>query len=566
MYTYQQRLEYAKQLQRLQKAVVIKDNIHLTYKYQNQNKAIANAHSLQDKIIKSIVDDVVSGNADSIKNIDSKVEKLLTKTLENERKRIHNKKDRYVDNAVEQNTRRYSEILSNRINQESIKLEAKIESEIRSGMHKKLTEAETRQELLNKYGDTGKARIKNIIHDSVHTNESNISFIDALNKGYNYKVWMNGRGKGKTRPWHKANLIMPVPIDEYFDIYGSYHAQLMYPGDLYGGAENVANCRCWLRYTNNVPENFKKKTTFNVNPSYQNIWDKTINFTGNLNNNIKKPIHFLEKIILNTPKKIKNIFTKNINIPKLFHKIVSKIDSYSIKINVFGDKENLQYLIDKGEASTSFGEIIYDEDTEKYYGLNKTEKVIKYEFHKDNLIIYESVDVTESKVMEIKLFYDKLPDKLKVAKEIILSNQRPYIITDGEKEYVGGYYPKDLTQVILFQEELFEVKGNLVHELAHGFDKNYVISNSEKYREAFNEDMKILVKIPGITPTQTFITKYAFAFYNKANKKGSKYSHRKLSEDFSECVKFYIMMPEKLRFGFKNKYKFIDDLLHYYDN
>ena len=115
LYTYQQRLAYAKRIQQLQQAVVIKDNIHLTYKYKNQNKAIANAHSLQDKIIKSIVDNAVSGNADSIKNIDSQVEKLLTTTLENERKRIHNKKDHYIDNAVEQNSAKYSKILTKQI-------------------------------------------------------------------------------------------------------------------------------------------------------------------------------------------------------------------------------------------------------------------------------------------------------------------------------------------------------------------------------------------------------------------------------------------------------------------
>ena len=265
VYTYQQRLEYARKLKRLHELYVIKDNIHLTYKYKNQNKAIHNAHSLQDKIINSIIDDAVYGNANAIKNIDSTIEKLMTSTLENERKRIHHQKDKYVNRAVELNSERYTKILTNRINTEAIKLERKIESELRSGVHNGLSEAQTRKALHEKYQDTAKARIKNIIKDSVHTNESNISFINALNEGYSYKVWMNGQGKGKVRAWHRAKLIAPVPIDEYFDIYGHYHAQAMYPGDLYAGAENVANCRCWLRYTNRRPERLgQKQTVFNI--------------------------------------------------------------------------------------------------------------------------------------------------------------------------------------------------------------------------------------------------------------------------------------------------------------
>lgn len=266
MYTYQQRLEYARKLKRLHELYVIKDNIHLTYKYKNQNKAIHNAHSLQDKIINSIIDDAVYGNANAIKNIDSTIEKLMTSTLENERKRIHHQNDKYVNRAVELNSERYTKILTNRINTEAIKLERKIESELRSGVHNGLSEAQTRKALHEKYQDTAKARIRNIIRDGIHTNESNISFINALNEGHNYKIWMNGRSKGKTRAWHKAKLIAPVPIEDYFDIYGPYgHKESMYPGDLYSGAENVANCRCWLRYTNRRPERLgQKQTVFNI--------------------------------------------------------------------------------------------------------------------------------------------------------------------------------------------------------------------------------------------------------------------------------------------------------------
>lgn len=305
MYTNQQRILYARQLKRLHELYVVKSNIHLTYKYKNQNKAIANAQSLQDKIINAIIDDAVYGNSDKIRNIDSTIQELMTTTLENERKRIHHKDDRYVDRAVELNAEKYSQILSNRINREAIKLEQKIESEMRSGLHDGLSEHETRKALKEKYGNTAKARIKNIIKDSVHTNESNIGWINALNEGYSYKVWMNGQGKGKVRAWHRAKLIAPVPIDEYFDIYGSYHAQAMYPGDLYAGAENVANCRCWLRYTNRRPEGLgEKKTVFNIpQTSYLNTSNNTSKNT--FNEKVKlKPIETIKTTISHTTKKV----------------------------------------------------------------------------------------------------------------------------------------------------------------------------------------------------------------------------------------------------------------------
>lgn len=345
MYTYQQRLEYARKLKRLHDLYVIKDNIHLTYKYKNQNKAIHNAHSLQDKIINSIIDDAVYGNANAIKNIDSTIEKLMTSTLENERKRIHHQKDKYVNRAVELNSERYTKILTNRINTEAIKLERKIESELRSGVHNGLSESQTRNVLQEKYQDTAKARIRNIIRDAIHTNESNISFINALNEGYNYKIWMNGRSKGKTRPWHKAKLIAPAPIEDYFDIYGSYPAQSMYPGDLYSGAENVANCKCWLRYTNRRPEALgKTPNTYNIpNTSYLSPQNKT---RTNVNNEsiLAKPIENIKTRISNTNKKVTS------KIKKIGKKITSKIKTpinkskkYNLKNN---SKSNKSVIID----------------------------------------------------------------------------------------------------------------------------------------------------------------------------------------------------------------------------
>lgn len=381
VYTYQQRLEYARKLKRLHELYVIKDNIHLTYKYKNQNKAIHNAHSLQDNIINSIIDDAVYGNANAIKNIDSTIEKLMTSTLENERKRIHHQNDKYVNRAVELNSERYTKILTNRINTEAIKLERKIESELRSGIHNSLNEAQTRTVLQEKYQDTAKARIRNIIRDSVHTNESNISFINALNEGYNYKIWMNGRSKGKTRAWHKAKLIAPVPIEEYFDIYGPYgHKESMYPGDLYSGAENVANCRCWLRYTNRRPEGLSKTpNTYNIpNTSYLSPQNKPTN-NANKENILTKPLETFKTRISNTTEKVTS------KIKQITKKTTSRISHQKTNTKNYNHKKkqqktksknnlkNTQFKRDLSKSVTINGKTAYgvgeSKDDKKRFGL-----------------------------------------------------------------------------------------------------------------------------------------------------------------------------------------------------
>lgn len=341
MYTYQQKLEYAMKIKRLHELYVIKDDIHLTYKYKNRNKAIANAQSLQDKIIETTIDNHVYGNADQVKHIDKTVNNIIENTLVNERKRIHRRDDKFVNHSVKAHTNAYSEILTNRINNEALKLDKRIEEEIRKSMYNSLSEHELKKELLDKFGETGKKRIKNIITDGIHSNECNISLINALNEGYNYKVWMNGRSKGRTRAWHKAKIIAPASIEDYFNIHGSYPAQLMYPGDLNGGAENVANCRCWLRYTNNTPSNLKKKSTFNIpNTSFLS----TQNNPRNINNgeSVKaKPLKTIKTTISDTTKKFNAKIKEQKNNSKntRFRRDLSKSVTVDGK-KAYGVKEN----------------------------------------------------------------------------------------------------------------------------------------------------------------------------------------------------------------------------------
>ena len=333
-----QQLEYLLRIRKIREVMVVKDNIHLTYKYKNRNQAFKQVENLQDKIINHVIDDVLYGNVGELKNIEKTTSKIINDTLVNERKRIHRIDDRFVNHAVKSNTEIYSKFFNNRLNNIKYSLQLRIEEELRKNSIRNLSDSEIRKILSEKYADTGKARLKNIVKDSIHTNESNISFIQALNEGYSYKVWMNGRSKGKTRPWHRASIIDSVPIDEYFDIYGSYHAELMYPGDLNGGAENVANCRCWLRYTNRTPSNLKSKSSFNIPPSsYLHGRNKGSVKQNGLRVNSKSG-NKITRTISNIGNKIKNIRTK----------ITEKIKQNILSLgNKFGSNFNKQFTIDE---------------------------------------------------------------------------------------------------------------------------------------------------------------------------------------------------------------------------
>lgn len=70
---------------------------------------------------------------------------------------------------------------------------------------------------------------------------------DARKAGKSRKKW-NTIIDGREREWHEEANGTELPLDEPFEINGEL---LMYPLDtsLGAGADNIANCRCWLTYT-----------------------------------------------------------------------------------------------------------------------------------------------------------------------------------------------------------------------------------------------------------------------------------------------------------------------------
>lgn len=288
MFTKQQQLQYLHQIQKLNQFNILKDDVHLTYKYRNRKKATVNVHSLQDKIQGEIVDMVLDGGFPSTVemnevfdkyDLDGNINSMISHTLETERNRIHHQESKFVDYVVENHTSKYTQFMTNRIKTESRRIIDKAIIIEGQALEKGATPAQARQSVYDYAKTHGKARTKNIIKDAIHSQECNVSFIKAVEDEWRYKVWMNGNRKGNTRAWHIAKTISPVPIDEPFEIYGPYGKQLaMYPGDLNSGPENVANCRCYLRYTNYRPSGLRQ-TKFNAPSGSYLRDDNTQSFT-----------------------------------------------------------------------------------------------------------------------------------------------------------------------------------------------------------------------------------------------------------------------------------------------
>jgi len=539
MYTYQQRLEYAKRLQRLQQAVVIKDNIHLTYKYKNRNKAYAHIDSVQDRINKAIIEDVVNGNADSIKNLEKQGENLITDTLTNERKRLHQDKNhKAINQATKSNSNYFSNIFNYRRKKIGESLEDKINKELKKKSVVDLSDKEQIQHLQSKFKGHGSQRLKNILTDAMHTNESNIGFIKAVEDGFNYKIWKNGRvAKGRTRAWHKEKHIQAVPIDETFDIYGSYPARMMYPGDLNGGAENVANCKCWLLYTNRIPSNLRKKTVFNVAPTFQQIWDKSLNSK--------------EKIVPNSLKKLNKTKADNFSIIPFQPKIKSIIPK--IKNKVYLKKERI---------------------------LNEIHENNRFKVKRSNnnvSLTHEGITIIKPKntkylfLREIEHKLNALPKSLKkyVEKIELSSSQYEY-----NKKIVGMVFHDNPQIVHLYNTSSSKegYKSALVHELAHVLDHNYNgrlygISNSMgkgSWREAFNKDKIYNIK-QGNFEFDGFVSDYAEKEYHKHVSKNPAFSEKehsgRFAEDFADSIELYFQNPRKFKDKFPNRGKFIEQLL-----
>lgn len=273
------RLQYALYLQRLHELFVIKENIAFQYPNAHYNKAAEQI----DKVVDKCLDNNIKAAVDGTHNLESpNLDHVISGALSSQQKMLVKTDDKYIQSAVEGNTKEFTRFIQNRIEKENYSLQAKIEKEYQKKKYQDMSEEQAKKLIRQKFQDSARKRAKNIVKDALHTNQSQISWTYNVNNGMKYKVWMNGQGKSKVRDWHIKSKIQPVEIDDFFDIYGPRgHARMMYPGDLNGGAENVANCRCWLHYTNIAPSNLKKKGTIQINPHVNLENENSTTFSAN---------------------------------------------------------------------------------------------------------------------------------------------------------------------------------------------------------------------------------------------------------------------------------------------
>lgn len=281
----EKRLVFALTLQRLYELYEIQRGIPFRYQHKNFNKAAAQIDVIVDKILHDSILNSVEGTV-SLKN--PNVDHIITEALTSQQKMLLRNPNQEILRAVEKNIQQYNSILQNRIEQESISLQAKIEEEYRKKKYNNLSESEAKSIIREKFQEHGRKRARNIVKDALHTNQQQINYLHNLANGSKYKIWMNGQGKARVRPWHRAKLIQSVEIDDYFDIFGSFHARVLYPGDLNGGAENVANCRCWLQFSNTRPSDLKRRGTVQINPNVKSSNDNKETFSANTESKGKK--------------------------------------------------------------------------------------------------------------------------------------------------------------------------------------------------------------------------------------------------------------------------------------
>jgi len=197
---------------------------------------------------------------------------------------------------------------------------------------------------------------------------------------------------------------------------------MMYPGDLNGGAENVANCKCWLSYSNRKPSDLRgtgKKTTNKSTKSKNNN-----SFTSKIKNTVKKPINNIKSklsrksqpetktTINNMYKRIMNTIKSKIK-EKEVKKIMKNYHDYSSIENLFEylrqiypepylSKEEIENVAQWARDSNFFNEYFFNrkissDDFEKVKVLNNIinkypnikSKVQLHRFQRDDFFIVD---------------------------------------------------------------------------------------------------------------------------------------------------------------------------------
>lgn len=504
----QQQLQRLIQLYRLRDLYILKDNIGLEFNHMHYNKPARKIDHVFNKALKEEIANVVDGTGSNVKTV-KELKNIIPEALKQQQKTLVKNPDRFINHAVKSNSKDYGKILQNRVKKETHGLTAKIEQERIKTTYEGLLDNKLKKELYRNLKGKVAARPKNIVKDALHTNQSNIGFIKALNEGYLYKEWMNGRKimmrggtkKSRTRPWHRASIIDTVPVDEYFDIYGSYHAQLMYPGDLNGGAENVANCRCWSRYTNTKPTGMSSKGNGGTKTltgkgnvqSFTDLWKQKLTAKSNGSSKRSKSNSKLKELRVNNDNydRTKVYFEEK---PK--NNKTSKKDKQSITTKI---KNKITSLTSK--TKDKFKEI-------KSY-LNENKNNLRSRLNKNQVeeLKKEYYDYT-------KAFNRNVEKAQKILKQLyplpkLIPNEKRFLVEWGIDSGSLNEYLRELYEVSSSQEMYF---NSYIKHLNNGINKfNNIKHKTMLHRRVSNDFYIVDVGEIGIfeTPISTSFNDYA---------------------------------------------------------
>lgn len=511
MLTNKQKLEYALQLKRLHEIMIVKENLYFAQSNSNHNRAVKNLETLHDRIIENRINNHIEGNVDII-NHKPIVDQVMNTALVNQRKGLSKTSNKKIDKLVDKNIKSYQEIMNNRLKLDAKTLDEKIEKAAKKKKYQNLSDNQLKHQLKEEFKGTTKKRINRIVGDALHTNQCNISFATAQEQGYKYKVWNNGRGKSRVRPWHRSKVISAVELDDKFYIYGSYPAYMMYPGDLDGGAENVANCRCWLSYTNITPSNLKTKGTIKIKDNVKLTKPNTVSTNQN---NVSNNKGLKTKVKDSISNKVKTVINK---VKNKFKKIRKKL-----KIN--SNLKNQKNYSNKSSVKIS------SENTDKYSNLKK------------NLINYDinpNVPLENSKWSKDK------------SKAVTVNGKTVYGVGESpiDKYLFGEEYAiteKELTKkefkfVKLYSDDGFEIlnnylRGNLSkNECIIKWDEYFIKSKHYiSFDEALDVGKRIFDKGRVLKEDLVVVRRQSSSLLNYAND-GVYISDSYLSTSISKCV------------------------------
>ena len=467
--------QYAVYTKTIQQILILKQEGYPLNRNSSLNRGMKKIETLQDKIIEEKIQENLHGNITPTNHTQT-TDKIIEDTLTHQRKSLIRKDIGNADKITRGNIEQYQKILDNRLEKEKRKLDNRIEDEIQKAQKQRLNHKETEQQI-RKTLNENKPRIKHILRDATHTNQAGLSLAGALEQGYNYKIWNNGRSRTRVRPWHRARKIQAVEIDDVFEIPSDKIAYMMYPGDLNGGAENVANCRCWLSYTNEKPNNLKEYTSVSIGSTYKPSVTKPF---GGLNITSRtKPVTEAIQSVVSTGKKA----TKKIRKP--VEKIVNPIRNKLQKI----PRKIIQKIPFKNKGLSDFLKTDYDKikidntgHTKEYNNfINYFKGIIPKKLLKvTSNILSEFKEKTKGLDFEIAMFYgwdmelkyflsDNKKRKVGIPKEVIKygKNKGYYLVTHNHPTGVGLPSVEDMENIVKINSYIFEIiprygKGSMV--------------------------------------------------------------------------------------------------------